>query len=151
MQERSTPQTVALIFGATFLLVGILGFIPAITTHYADMSFAGHGSSAKLFGLFQVSVLHNIVHLAFGLAGLSLAKSLDGARTYLLGGGAVYLVLFLYGLVAHGGTGANFIPVNTADNILHVGLGVGMIALGLVAARSRRAQAPHQNADASTT
>ncbi|MDX6511475.1 MAG: hypothetical protein QOE36_979 [Gaiellaceae bacterium] len=146
MQERSTTQTLALIVGATFLLVGIAGFIPGITTHYGDMSFAGHDSTAKLLGLFQVSVLHNIVHLAFGLAGLALAKTVDGARTYLVGGGVVYLVLFLYGLFAHGSTSANFVPVNTADNILHLGLGLGMITLGLVAR-----YAPHQKAEARTT
>ena len=49
-----------------FLLVGILGFIPGITTGYDDLSFAGHHSEAELLGIFQVSVLHNLVHVAFG-------------------------------------------------------------------------------------
>jgi hypothetical protein len=135
MKERSTVQTLAMLVGAVFLLVGILGFVPGITTHYGDMSFAGHNSDAKLLGIFQVSILHNIVHILFGIAGLALARTAETARTYLIGGGVIYLVLFVYGLFAHGETGANFVPVNTADNILHLLLGAGMIALGFITGR----------------
>src|SRR5215203_290824 len=96
---RSTPvQSLAALVGAVFLAVGVLGFIPGITTHYGDLSFAGDGSTAKLLGVFQVSVLHNIVHVLFGLAGLALARTWDGARTFLIGGGVVYLVLWILGL-----------------------------------------------------
>src|SRR5919202_4284031 len=97
--DRSLLQTAAFIVGATFLLVGILGFIPGITTHYGDMSFAGHDSDAKLLGLFQVSILHNIVHLLFGVAGLALSRTWEGARTFLIGGGGIFLLLWIYGLV----------------------------------------------------
>jgi hypothetical protein len=133
MRDRTPVQSIAALVGVVFLLVGILGFVPGITTHYGDMSFAGHGSGAKLLGVFQVSILHNIVHLLFGVVGLVLAKTADGARTFLVGGGAVYLVLWVVGLVG----AADWIPANTADNWLHFALGVGMIALGLVAARGR--------------
>ena len=132
MRDRTPVQTLALLVGVVFLLVGILGFVPGITTHYGDLSFAGHDSGAKLLGVFQVSILHNIVHLLFGVVGIALAKSADTARTYLVGGGVVYLALWLLGLVG----GANWIPANTADNWLHFGLGVGMIALGLVTTRA---------------
>jgi hypothetical protein len=121
-----------MLVGLVFLLVGILGFIPGITTNYDGLKFAGHDSNAQLLGLFDVSILHNIVHLLFGVAGLALAKTWDGARTYLVYGGAVYLVLFVYGLIFHGSSSANFVPVNWADNILHLGLGIGMISLGVV-------------------
>ncbi|MEO3745381.1 DUF4383 domain-containing protein [Plantactinospora sp. B5E13] len=114
-----------------FLLAGIAGFIPGITTHYGDLTFAGHGSGAKLFNVFQVSILHNLVHLAFGVVGLLMARTVPGARLFLVGGGAVYLVLWLYGLVIDHGSGANFLPVDGADNWLHLGLGLGMIVLGL--------------------
>lgn len=130
---RRTPvQSVAVLVASVFVLVGILGFIPGITTHYGDMSFAGHGSGAKLLGLFQVSILHNIVHLLFGAVGLALAKTAEGARTYLVGGGVVYLVLWLIGVIGAG----DWIPVNAADNWLHLALGVGMIALGFVTGRT---------------
>src|SRR3954454_14006478 len=69
-------------YGLVFLLVGILGFIPGITTHYGEMSFAGHMSEAKLIGIFQVSVLHNIIHLAYGVVGLLVAKRPRPAALY---------------------------------------------------------------------
>src|SRR3989337_3034523 len=90
-------QKAARLVGIVFLAVGVLGFIPGITTNYDTLMFAGHHSEAKLLGLFQVSILHNIVHLLFGVAGLVLARTWDGARNFLIGGGAIYLVLWIYG------------------------------------------------------
>jgi hypothetical protein len=136
---RPLVRTVAAAVAATFLLVGILGFIPGITTDYDTMQFAGHESGAKLLGIFQVSILHNIVHLLFGAVGLVMARTVANARLYLIGGGAVYLVLWLYGLVVGEESGGNFVPFNTADDWLHFVLGVGMIALGFVTGRSARA------------
>ncbi|MEH1129882.1 DUF4383 domain-containing protein [Micromonospora sp. CPCC 206061] len=129
---RPLIRIVAAAMAAVFLLVGILGFIPGITTNYSDMRFAGHESGAELFGVFQVSILHNIVHLLFGVAGLALARTVSGARAYLVGGGAIYAVLWLYGLVIDHESGANFVPLNTADNWLHLFLAASMIALGLL-------------------
>jgi hypothetical protein len=136
-QERSLVTTAAKVVGAVFLLVGILGFIPGITSNYSSLSFAGHMSEAKLLGIFQVSILHNIVHLLFGIAGIAMAKRADSARTYLVGGGIIYLVLWIYGLVTTDQSSANFVPVNTADDWLHLLLGLGMIALGVVLSRRR--------------
>jgi hypothetical protein len=129
-------QQFALIVGVTFLLVGLLGFIPGITTDYDSMTFAGHESGAQLFGIFGVSVLHNIVHLLFGVAGIALSRTASTARAFLIGGGVVYLVLWLYGLLIDKAGDANFVPVNSADDWLHFVLGVGMIALGFVGARA---------------
>jgi len=133
--KRPLVSTVAMVVAIVFLLVGVLGFIPGITSDYSTMSFAGHDSQAKLLGIFQVSVLHNIVHLLFGIAGLAMARTVGGARAYLVGGGAIYLVLWLYGLVIDHGSAANFVPVNTGDDWLHLLLGIGMIALGLLTTR----------------
>jgi Domain of unknown function (DUF4383) len=132
---RSPVRTAAMVVAVVFLLVGVLGFIPGITTHYGDMTFAGHHSDARLLGVFQVSVLHNIVHLLFGLIGLAMARTVQQARLYLIGGGAVYLVLWIYGLVVGQDSSANFVPLNTADDWLHLVLGLGMIALGLLTSR----------------
>ena len=120
-----------------FLLVGILGFVPGITTNSGDLEFMGHDSGAKLLGLFQVSILHNVVHLLFGVAGILMSRTDSGARSYLVGGGVVYLVLWIYGLVIDQASAANFVPVNTADNWLHFVLGVGMIGLGVALSRRR--------------
>jgi len=137
MRDRTPVQSLALLVGAVFLLVGILGFVPGITTHYGDLSFAGHGSGAQLLGVFQVSVLHNLVHVLFGLVGIAFARAADTARTFLVGGGVVYLALWVLGVVGGGG----WIPVDTADNWLHFALGIGMIALGYAAGREPRAAA----------
>jgi hypothetical protein len=134
---RSLLRTSALAVGVVFLLVGVLGFIPGVTTNYDDMTFAGHMSDAKLLDVFQVSVLHNIVHLLFGVAGLAMARTARGATSYLIGGGAIYLALAVYGAVIDPHSSANFVPVNTADNWLHLGLGIGMIGLGLIGLRAR--------------
>jgi Domain of unknown function (DUF4383) len=133
---RTPVQTAALVVGLIFLTVGVAGFIPGITTDYDSMSVASHHSQALLLGLFQVSILHNIVHLLFGAAGLLAARTAAGSRGYLIFGGAIYLVLFVYGLIVAQESAANFVPVNPADDILHLVLGVGMIGLGIVLSRS---------------
>jgi arginine exporter protein ArgO len=133
--SRDLLRTAAAVVGAVFLLVGVLGFVPGITTNYSDMTFAGHTSEAKLLGIFQVSILHNLVHVLFGVAGLAMSRSRDTARTFLVGGGVIYLVLWLYGLVVGQDSAANFVPVNTADDWLHFVLGAGMIGLGMALSR----------------
>ena len=136
MKNRQPVQVVALLAGAAFLLVGVLGFVPGITSGFPDLSFAGRHSEAHLLGLFQISVLHNAVHLIFGVAGLAAARTAGAARGFLLGAGAIYLALTVYGFLIGHDSPANFVPVNTADNLLHLGLGLGMVAAGLVLARS---------------
>jgi hypothetical protein len=133
MRDRTPVQSLAALVGVVLVLVGVLGFIPGITTHYKDLEFAGDGSGAKLLGIFQVSVLLNIVHLLFGIAGLGLARTWEGARLFLIGGGVVYLALWILGIVG----GADWVPTNSADNWLHFVLGVGMVALGFVITRER--------------
>jgi hypothetical protein len=137
-------RNLAAIVGAVFLLVGVLGFIPGITTHVDRMELAGHDSPSELLGLFQVSVLHNFVHLAFGVVGLVAARQVRSARSFLLIGGLVYLALFAFGLIIDLEDEANFVPLNDADNWLHLGLGLGMLALGVIPIR--RADNSHRDA-----
>jgi hypothetical protein len=134
-RQKTTMEKAAQAVGAVFLLVGVLGFIPGITSNYDSLGFAGHGSEALLLGVFQVSVLHNIVHLLFGVAGLLMGRTDPQAKNFLLYGGVIYLILWIYGLlVGHDSTG-NFVPVNSADNWLHLILGLGMIALAMLLQR----------------
>jgi hypothetical protein len=142
VRRRTHVQNAAALVGLVFLLVGVAGFIPGITTNlYDGLEFAGHDGDAELFGVFEVSVLHNLVHLGFGLAGLALARTISSARGFLVGGGVIYLALWLYGLVIDRDSDANFVPVNSADNWLHLGLGLGMVALGLALSRRREPSA----------
>ncbi|GAA1131647.1 DUF4383 domain-containing protein [Citricoccus alkalitolerans] len=133
---RSPVQVVAMVYGVVFLLVGIAGFIPGLTTNYETMQFAGHHSEAMLMGIFQVSILHNVVHVLYGIAGLALARTGTMTRHYLLWGGIVYLLLWLYGLFIGHDSPANFVPFNNADNWLHLGLGVTMVALSFLPRRT---------------
>lgn len=152
MAERQSPgditaptatnrfaRPVAFTVAGVFLLVGILGFIPGVTDNVDQLAFAGDESQAMLLGVFQVSVLHNIVHLAFGGIGLAMATTVGGSTWFLLGGGAIYLVLWIYGMVIDFDSDANFVPLNTADNWLHLALAVGMIGAGLALRMPRRA------------
>ncbi len=136
---RSPVRAVTLLFGAIFLLIGVAGFIPGVTSHYGELGFAGEESGAEILGLFQTSVLHNVVHLLFGVVAVAMARSETGARTYLVGAGTIYLVLWIFGLVVHGEKG-NFLPVNNEDNWLHLGLALALLGLGLLLPESRPAR-----------
>jgi hypothetical protein len=127
---KQPVRMAALVVAVVFVVVGVAGFIPGLTTEYDGMTFAGHESTAMLLGVFHVSILHNVVHLLFGIAGLLLARTVSGAYWFLVGGGIVYAVLWLYGLLIDNDSAANFVPVNAADNWLHLILAVGMVGLG---------------------
>ena len=136
---RHPIQWASLAVALAFLLVGVLGFIPGVTQDLDEIEWIGHESGAELLGIFEVSVLHNLLHLALGLIGLVLARTVRGAQYFLVGGGVVYLILWIYGLAVDQTSDANFVPLNDADNWLHLGLGVGMILLGiLLAPRDRK-------------
>ena len=135
---RSPVQVAAMVVGAVFLLVGILGFVPGITQNFDTITFADNESDAKLLGLFEVNILHNIVHVLFGVIGLIAARVWTNARNFLVFGGVIYLVLWVYGMVIDLDSSANFVSLNTADNWLHVALGAGMLALGVLLPRADR-------------
>jgi len=114
-------QAAAVLVAAGFLVIGVLGFVPGVTP------------GGKLFGSFAVSGLDNVLHLVSGFVGFALARTYAASRAYFLGGGLVYLVLWLHGLLV----GSGLLPVNGPDNWLHFGLGVGMVLLGLTLAGQR--------------
>jgi hypothetical protein len=127
-------QGAAVLIAAAFLVIGVLGFIPVATTHLDQLQWTGHQTGAKLFGIFAVSGLHNIVHLASGVIGFIFARTYAASRAYLLGGGLAYCALWLYGLFMNQGSALNIMPLDNADNWLHFGLGVGMLLLGVTLA-----------------
>ena len=121
---RTWPQLLALIIGAVYLLVGIVGFF---VTGFDD--FFGHDTNETILG-FEVNPFHNIVHILIGAAGLALARALAGARTYgwLLAVG--YGATFVYGLFAVGQTW-DFLSLNWADNWLHLFSALAGLAVAL--------------------
>lgn len=124
-------QGAALIMAGALLLIGVLSFIPGVTSNLGELGWIGQHSGARLFGTFVVSAGLNIVHLAVGAAGFYFARTYAGARAYLLGGGLLYLGLWLYGVLVEFGSDAHVIPLNTATNWLHLGLGAVMVLLGV--------------------
>jgi hypothetical protein len=121
---------IAALAGAAIMLLGLLGFVPGITTDHHDLRFAGSRSGAELFGLFRVSIVHNLVHLALGVAGIALSRKPATAATFLSGAGIASLTLWAFGV--SGGLG--WLPVNADDNWLHLILGTGAIWAGYVVA-----------------
>jgi MYXO-CTERM domain-containing protein len=132
-RDRTSPvQLAARIVSALFLLVGIAGFIPGITED-APGDFAGEDSPGSLLGVFQTGILHNLVHAAFGVVGLLMSRTPGGARSFLIGGGIVYVALFLVGMLG----AMDWLPADDTDDWLHLGLGLGMLALAFLTGRRR--------------
>jgi arginine exporter protein ArgO len=123
-----------MLFGIVFLLVTILGFIPEITSDYDRLTEFGE-VGAKALGIFGVNWLENVVHLLYGLLGLVLARTWNGSWAYFVGGGFVYIVVWLYGLLIDLDSSANIIGVNSATNWLHFVLGLTMLLIGFVLGR----------------
>ncbi|WP_199036944.1 DUF4383 domain-containing protein [Glycomyces salinus] len=131
-----TPlQDAGAVIGLVFVLVGALGFLPGITTGIGSLEIAGSGSEAMLFGIFQVSVLLNLLHIGIGAIGMLMSWFLRGAIWFLTVGGIAYLALGVYGLLVPDGHVADFVPLNLADDILHLASGVVMLVLMLTLPR----------------
>ena len=119
-------RTFALIFGIVFLIVGIGGFIPGLTDHTAtpheDLTMtSGYGHE---LGLFPINLLHNIVHIIFGLWGLLAYRSYSGARTYARGVAIIYAVFVVMGLIDGLNTTFGLVPLYGNDVWLHALLAV---------------------------
>ena len=132
---RTDVQNAGMGVGIVLMVVGVLGFIPGITARYGELMFLGPDSHAMFLGLFQVSMLLNIVQLIIGATGWTMSRGEMGARRFLMGAGALYLVISIYGLSVGVDSAANFLSLNMLDNWTHMVLGVLMIAAGWMLAR----------------
>ena len=128
-------QRVAQVFGWVFIVIGILGFFTSGgMTMVADMDRA-----PRLLGLFPVNLLHNLVHLGFGVWGILAARTLGAARNYCFIGGVIYLVLA--GLAFITPTTFGLIPIGGHDIWLHAVLGIALLAAGLMSRSTAAAPA----------
>jgi hypothetical protein len=126
MQGKTLAQIWALTLGAVLVVVGLVGFL-------VEPSFAvGDNAQRGTLILFDVNGWHNVVHLLSGVVGLAMAGTAARARLYSIGYGAVYvLVTFLGFAVGDGGLLLSLIPINTADNVLHLAVALTGIGVGL--------------------
>ncbi len=121
--ERSSPAKLyATVVGAVLTILGIVGF-------FYSSSFGSPGNVDDVFGIFSVNGWHNVLHLATGLLGLAAAAYF--ARTYALALGLLYLVVAIWGFIVGSGDAIlSIVPVNTADNVLHLIIGLVGLAAG---------------------
>jgi hypothetical protein len=110
---RDLNRIVARVFGATLILTGIAGFVvPAKKS-------ATSGAPA-----------YNVFHLIFGALGIAASRRRGTARAFNIGFGAIDL----YQAVAsrRGMFPQRWFRWKTADDVLHVAIGAGLVAAGLI-------------------
>ena len=132
--KKSPNRLLAVVFGAVYLVVALIGFAISGSSEF----FATDG--AKVLGLFQVNHFHNVAHLLIGAALLYAGlKSVVAAKTANLVVGAAYLLLGIIGLFLVG-SAANILAINGADNVLHFASAAVLLAVALGTDKSTRAR-----------
>jgi uncharacterized protein DUF4383 len=139
MDNSSPARLYASVVGAVLVAAGIIGFF--YNAHFGSGNDVfGDDTSVKVFGILAVNGWHNVVHLLTGALGLLAINY--AARTYALGLGAVYLVVAIWGfIIGSGDSILSIVPVNSADNVLHLILGVLGLAAGFATPEGTRAPA----------
>lgn len=111
-------QRLAMLFGVVFLAIGVLGFIPGIT------------SNGRLLGIFEVNTLHNVIHLLSGVVAIAASKaSASASFVFFKVFGIVYLLVAVVGFV-QGTTVLGLFGVNLADNLLHTVIALASLVIG---------------------
>jgi Domain of unknown function (DUF4383) len=133
---RSTAQWYCLVVGATLLLIGALGFLAE-----AKFDTSGGGDPGSLDGedflIFEVNGWHNVVHILSGAFLLLMSSRHARARAGALAFGAIYGLVAVIGLI-DGHDVLGIIPIDPADNVLHVLLAGTALAVGLISDRDHR-------------
>ena len=115
-------RTAAKVFGAVFILIGIMGFIPAFTP------------DSHLLGLFHVNTLHNIIHLASGVVALVAGYgSLKASRLYFQVFAVIYGLVTILGFIYGDKDILGVVASNMADTVLHIFITLGAAYFGFVA------------------
>lgn len=129
---KGPAQIAALVVAILLIVTGVLGFIPGVTTHLGDITFAGPYSGAHIFDVFQTSVLRNSVWILMGLIGLTAPKFRLVSTLYIAGMAGFFMTLWLYDvLFGNSDFGGNIFSSNLADFSLDFcyGLAFGITAL----------------------
>ena len=127
----TTVQRVAQIFGIVFLVVALYGFTQ---TGMSNME-SDPARAPQLLGLFAVNVLHNVVHLLFGIWGLVASRTFSSAKSYAQIAGVLYLILAVAGFIVPNGFG--LVPLGGNDVWLHLVLGLVLAGVGFTAREVR--------------
>lgn len=122
----------AALYGIVFLLAGVAGFVPGLSPEHVHPGVAVTGASRLALGLFPVNVLHNLVHILFGVWGLLAARSVAGSRFYARAVAVLYGVLTIAGLVPMLNTLFGLVPLYGNDVWLHALLAVVAAYFGFV-------------------
>ena len=132
MQDKTLAQIYVTALGTVLVLVGIVGFL-------VEPSFAvGDSAERGTLILFDINGWHNVVHLLSGIVGLAMVGTAAKARLFAIGYGVVYVLVTILGFaVGDGGLLLSIIPINTADNLLHLAIAVTGIAVGLASPAGR--------------
>lgn len=125
---NTTIQKLAAVFGVVFIVVAIVGFV---TPGGMNMQPSDPASAARALGIFPVNLLHNVVHLVFGIWGLAASRSWDGSKHFFVWAGVIYAILTVLAFVSPNGFG--FVPLGGPDIGLHCLLAIVMLAIGLTA------------------
>ena len=125
-------RTFALLFGIVFLLVGALGFVPGVTAPHTHPGVTVTSGLGLLMGLFPVNVLHNVVHILFGVWGLLARGSVGAARGYARAVAIIYALLAIMGLIPGMDTTFGLVPLYGHDVWLHVLLAAVAAYFGFV-------------------
>jgi hypothetical protein len=145
VRKPVTADSLAGIFGLGLILLGVLGCVPGVVRNCADLTRRKSGSAAELLEDLRTSILHNLIHIGFGVLAWSRREAPRPPRCFLTGGGLVYFGLGIYGPLVDYFSDRNFMPTDRADDWLHVDVGAGMLyaglAVGLSASRSSTAAA----------
>jgi hypothetical protein len=128
-------RRVAMVFGIVFLVIGILGLVSP-----GGMSMGADPAPAMILGFFPVNLLHNIVHILFGVWGLVASRSFAGAKLYAQVGGVVYIVLAICGLAIP--TTFGLLPNGGNDIWLHAVFGLVLAGVGFTAKEGMGTPAP---------